>query len=347
MTRNTHGKSPGTKAWWKLLPPFIAALAVLHFAGDRAPAGTAPLAITTKPIASFSNFTSTTEFGAFTWRGGLTLSSPAENFGGLSGLMVGNNCQDLLAISDRGNWFTAKLSYTDDKLSGLSAPRLERMRDAKGKPLRSGPWSDAEAVTQLQFGKIGVAFERQVHIGTYDLAAKGLAAPFAPDAYPQGIDDGPWNGEIESLGQLPSGSFIAIAERQRDASGNTKAWIWQGTKVTPFSIERYGSYNVTDLAVLPDGNVLTIERSFTSFWFPGMAIRRFSAKTIASGNTVKPELLLQASLPLYAFDNMEGIALCERSGETRVTLVSDNNFNTTLQSTMLLQFAYRPETASP
>ncbi len=327
--------------------PVIVAVAILHINESRAPAGTTPLAVTAKPFASFNNFTSTTEFGAFAWRGGLTLSSATENFGGLSGLIVGNNCQDLLAISDRGNWFTAKLGYTDDKLSGLTAPRLERMRDAKGRPLRSGPWSDAEAVTQLQSGKIGVAFERQTHIGTYDLAKKGLAAAFAPIAYPQAIDDGPWNGEIESLGQMPDGRLIAIAERQRDASGNTKAWIWQGAKVTPFSVERYDSYNVTDLAVLPDGSVLTIERSFTSFWFPGMAIRRFSAKAIATGDTVKPELLLQASLPLYAFDNMEGISICERGGETRVTLLSDNNFNTTLQNTMLLQFAYKPDTPSP
>ena len=37
---------------------------------------------------------------------------------------------------------------------------------------------------------------------------------------------------------------------------------------------------------------------------------------------------------------MEAIALCERQGETRVTLMSDDNFNTSVQSTILLQFAY-------
>ena len=47
-------------------------------------------------------------------------------------------------------------------------------------------------------------------------------------------------------------------------------------------------------------------------------------------------------MPLYTIDNMEGIAVCERNGETRVTLQSDNNFNTRLQSTLMLQFAYKP-----
>jgi hypothetical protein len=38
---------------------------------------------------------------------------------------------------------------------------------------------------------------------------------------------------------------------------------------------------------------------------------------------------------------MEAIALCERQGDRRVTLMSDDNFNASVQSTILLQFAYR------
>jgi hypothetical protein len=39
---------------------------------------------------------------------------------------------------------------------------------------------------------------------------------------------------------------------------------------------------------------------------------------------------------------MEGIASCEHEGEARITVMSDNNFNATLQRTLLLQFAYEP-----
>ena len=74
---------------------------------------------------------------------------------------------------------------------------------------------------------------------------------------------------------------------------------------------------------------------------PGMAVRRFAIADIASGKPVIPELLLEATAPLYVIDNMEAIALCERQGETRVTLMSDDNFNSPVQSTILLQFAYR------
>ena len=145
-----------------------------------------------------------------------------------------------------------------------------------------------------------------------------------------------------ALGQLADDRYIAMSERQRDENGNTRAWIWQGNRATSFTLERYDSYNVTDLAVMPDGSVLTMERSFTRTSLPGMVIRRLSPDTVSQGVLIKPELLLEANVPLYAIDNMEGIAVCERNGETRVTLQSDNNFNTSIQSTLLLQFAYKP-----
>jgi hypothetical protein len=107
-------------------------------------------------------------------------------------------------------------------------------------------------------------------------------------------------------------------------------------------VERFGGYAITDLAVLPDGGILTLERVFGLSSLPGMAIRRFAAAEIAKGATVAPELLFAGTFPAYAIDNMEGIALCSRDGETRITLVSDNNFFSNVQRTLLLQFAYRP-----
>ena len=108
-----------------------------------------------------------------------------------------------------------------------------------------------------------------------------------------------------------------------------------------FSVQRFEDYSITDLAVLPDGAILTLERSFSRTSLPGMAIRRFSSAMIAAGATIEPELLFAGRFPFYAIDNMEGIAVCARDGETRLTVLSDNNFNTSLQRTLLLQFALR------
>jgi hypothetical protein len=317
----------------------LAAIALLVTSSS---VGADMFSVSASAISSFHNLSSSDDFGAFTFRGGLTLESGSREFGGLSGLVIGNRCEDLLAISDQGNWFTAKLNYDEGLLSGITGGKLKPMLDSKGKQQRGKAWSDAEAIAPLNNGKIGIAYERRVRFGAYDIATKGLSAPFEAIPHPPAIDRGPENSEVESFGQLRDGRYIAIAERQRDENGNPRAWIWRGNRATSFTIERYDSYNVTDLAVMPDGSVLTMERSFTRTSLPGMVVRRFSPSAVSQGTLVKPELLLEASVPLYAIDNMEGIAVCERDGETRVTLQSDNNFNTRIQSTLLLQFAYKP-----
>ena len=315
-----------------------AALLIFTFCGG-ARAGD-PLTVTAVPMASFSRLTNGTDFGPFDWRGGLTLGSKDKRFGGLSGLVLSENCERLTAVSDDGRWFAAELLYRDGTLHGLSNPRLEPLLDSKGKPQRNKDWADAEAVTRLASGKLGVAYERKTRFGAYDLGAKGFAARFERIRHPKAIDGGPENGEVEAFGQLGRGDYIAIAESQKDGQGNPRAWIWNGVRTVSFALTRHGDFAVTDLVVMANGDVLTMERRFESRTLPAMAVRRFRAADARDGRVIDPELLLEANVALHLIDNMEGIAACERDGETRVTFLSDDNFNRGLQRTLLLQFAY-------
>lgn len=301
-----------------------------------------PIAVSAATVSSFQNLSANGEFGHFSWRGGLSLTSPESKFGGLSGLVLSDDCENLIAISDAGSWFSAKLYYVDGKLSTLTDTKLSPMLDSKGKPQRNKVWGDAEAIVEISPGSIAVAYESRVRFGTYDIGRLGFAAPFKAMAHPKDIDRGPDNAEVEALGILPSGRYIAIAERNRDAAGNIRAWVWKGRVSDPFFITRFGDYNITDLAVMTDGTLLTLERSFSRGALPGMAIRRFSSASVKGNAIVEPELLLEARMPFFKIDNMEAISFCERDGEARITLLSDNNFNTTLQRTLLLQFAYKP-----
>ena len=302
-------------------------------------AGAEPVAVTSERIDSFRRLSASDGFGPFTFLGGLTLTSGTEDFGGFSGLVLDKGCEDLLAVSDRGQWLRARLVYDGDRLAGLADAQMSPIRDSKGRPQRSKAWADAEAVTRLRNGRIAVGFESRVRFGVYDLQSRGLDARFRALPHPREIDRGPENGEVEAFGEVSGGRLIAIAERQFDADRNIRGWLWAGRKVTRFSLEPHGSYEVTDLAV--DGDmVLTLERRFSATSLPGMAVRRFSVSGIAEDATVRPELLLEATAPLHVIDNMEAIGLCERQGEKRMTLMSDDNFNTSVQSTILLQFAY-------
>ncbi len=311
-----------------------------------APAAAAdPIMVTATRLSSFAA-TGGTSFGPLQWRGGLELTSGDEKFGGLSGLVLSADCTGLLAISDAGRWFRGRLAYDGTGLAGLADAELAPMLDDKGRPPRSKPLGDAEAVADLGGGEVLVGFESRPRIGIYDIGKSGLAARFQPVKSPKAIRTGPGNAELESVGRFAAGpyqgDFIAISEFNADPQGNIRAWVWNARRRVAFSVQRYEDYKITDLALLPDGGILIIERSFGSSLLPGMTIHRFEASAIKDGGTVEPQLLFAGRAPFYAIDNMEGIALCARDGETRITIVSDNNFNTGLQRTLLLQFAYTP-----
>ncbi len=321
------------------------ALTVLALFAAFGLAHAGPIAVNSTPVASFQNLSSNSQFGPLAWRGGLSLESSDADFGGLSGLVLDQDCQRLTAVSDAGRWFTATLAYDGEgRLSGLDDARLGPMLDGRGKAPRYKRQADAEAIAALGQGKYLVGFENDVRVTFYDLSKGGLKARAQLVKSPKAITEGPPNGEMESLGLLSTGpykgNYIVISEKNRDAQDNIRGWIWKSWKTVPFAVQRLEDYDITDLALLPDGDVLTLERSFSSTSLPGMAIRRFHSSAIAAGAIVKPDTVFAGRVPFYNIDNMEGLALCQRHGEVRITLVSDNNFNTALQRTLLLQFSF-------
>jgi hypothetical protein len=305
-----------------------------------------PLNITSSSLSRFALFTNATSFGPLTWRGGIDVTSSNEKFGGLSGLVMVDECSSLHAVSDAGSWFTANVIYTGDVLSGLTSSSISPILDNRGKPPPSKRWGDAEAIAVGPNGKTIVGFESRARVGAYDLAGKGLRAKFQNLNPPKDIVRGQQNGELESVGYFSNGAlkgyYIAIAESNLDTQGNTKAWVWNGKQSFAFSIRQIENYNITDLAMLPNGDILLLQRSYGPLTLPGMAMSRFPASDISQGKTIQPETLLEAKVPFYALDNRDGLAVCERNGELRVNILSDNNFKTDVQRTLLLQFAYTP-----
>ena len=305
-----------------------------------------PLTITSANLGRFALLTNATSFGPLTWRGGIELTSPNGKFGGLSGLIMTDECTSLRAVSDAGRWITANVAYTGNVLTGLANAQIAPILDEKGKPPPSKRWGDAEAMTAGPNGKTIVGFETRTRVGTYDLNGQGMRAKFQSLNPPKEISRGPRNGELESVGYFTGGSlkgyYLAVAESNLNTEGHTKAWAWNGKRSITFSIKQLESYEITDLAMLPNGDILLLQRSYGSLTLPGMAMSRFPASDIKQGKTVQPQTLLDVRAPFYAIDNMEGLAVCERNGELRVNILSDNNFKTDLQRTLLLQFAYTP-----
>ena len=308
------------------------------------------LTVRTMPVKSFTLFTQLVTFGGLEWRGGIELASEDERFGGLSSLELSQDGTGLLAVSDRGFWFKADLAYTDGHLSGLDNAVMAPILAADGKPNKGKVRSDAEALAGWEPGRIDgkviVGFESRARAGLFDLGKDGFKARFKDLKLPKEMAKGPPNKELEAIGRFTSGPFagsiLAISELNKDENGDIRAFLWGGRKAFNFSIKQFEDYAITDLAILPDGDILTVERSFGASALPGMAIRRIKTQDIIANGAVSPSLVFSGRMPFYRIDNMEGIAVSKLNGETRITIVSDNNYRPQFQRTLLLQFALKP-----
>jgi hypothetical protein len=102
------------------------------------------------------------------------------------------------------------------------------------------------------------------------------------------------------------------------------------------------STNPTDCAFLPNGDLLVLER--------GVVLVNFAARLVRiRAADVKPGAQMQGEVLFEAvggdLDNMEGLAVHPGpDGRTRITLVSDNNFNDWERS-LLLEFTLPAEPA--
>ena len=69
-----------------------------------------------------------------------------------------------------------------------------------------------------------------------------------------------------------------------------------------------------------------------------MRIRHIAARDLKPGAVLSGDILIEADMD-YEIDNMEGLAAhLDEKKRTVLTLISDDNFNSFLQRTILLQF---------
>ncbi len=327
----------------------IGGLVVLLLAGvpaaaqmSRAPASTQRIEISAQLIEAFDpRDTSQTQFGALRFRGGLLLTSPHRDFGGLSALrMIGDGTR-FLALTDKGHWLRARLVMRDGRPVGVADAELAPVLGPDGRPVatRRG-WYDTEALAD-DGGTLYVGIERAHEILRFDYGRDGLRARGQPIGVPPAIKALPSNRGIECLvmppkGQPLAGTLIAISERGLDVAGNILGFLI-GPGGGSFTVKRSDEFDVSDCALTPRGDLLILERRFS--WTRGLAIRirrvplaRVSPRAVLDG----PEVIF-ADMGSQ-IDNFEGMAVHrEASGAVVLTLISDDNFSP-LQRTMLLQF---------
>ncbi|WP_334176173.1 esterase-like activity of phytase family protein [Pseudoxanthobacter sp.] len=308
-----------------------------------------PLPVETAPIGHFDLARpDRTRFGALTFLGGLAVRSPGREVAGLSGLTLTGDGDDIVAVSDFGRWFRARLiTDAEGRPTGLTDTWLGPILDVDGRPTYKSR-VDAEAIAALPAGGFLVSLE-----------GRGLMRFRGPDPFrarPVPVPLPPWlkrlpsNRGIEAIAaeRLPGGGarYIAIAEAatgdglipaaivpatpHEDAGFAAAAWRSRPVRAVD-------GFSVTDAAFLPDGGLLLLERRYDRPIGVYMRLRRISAAELAGRGPLTGEEILRADFG-QEIDNMEGLAVHrDRAGRLIVTLISDDN-RSLFQRTLLLRF---------
>ena len=133
-----------------------------------------------------------------------------------------------------------------------------------------------------------------------------------------------------------AGSTLLLPENIPDANGNHAGWLLGKADAGPLSLTAIEGVNPTDCAFLPNGDLLVLERGIALFAFVARLIR-VPAADVHRGALLTGQILLEASGS--DIDNMEGLAVHKApDGGSRITLISDNNFND-WERNLLLEFS--------
>jgi hypothetical protein len=303
--------------------------------------------ITAQPIAAFDiRDPSRRQFGLLEFRGGLVLRSPNKNFGGISAIRLAPDGAHFISLSDRGWWLRGRIVYDDTRPTAIADAEMAPILGADGRPLAARGWFDTESIAE-DGGTLYVGIERVHQIVRFNYGKDGLLARGQPIAVPPGLRTLPANKGLEALVFVPkglhqkesalAGTLIAISERGLDKAGNINAFLIGGPAPGGFAVKRNASYDISDAALLPGGDLLLLERRFN--WTSGLSVRmrRIALGEIKPGALVDGPILFEADLG-YEIDNMEGLSVHRgASGEIVLTLISDDNFSM-IQRTLLLQF---------
>jgi hypothetical protein len=285
-------------------------------------------------------------FGALQFRSGLVLTSSYPGFGGLSGLRLDANGERFISFSDKGTWFTGRIVYRGNEMTGLADVEAAPMLGPDGKPLTARGWYDSESIAidgaQIENSQIYIGLERVNQVLRFDFSkgftrSRGEVVPMPP-----AVKKLPYNKGLEALLFVPrdlplTGTLIAFSERGLDANGNLIAFLVGGPTPGQFSVRRSQKFDISDATLLPSGDILLLERKFSLVEGLNVRIRRVALKSLAPGALVDGPVIFEADLG-DEVDNMEGIdSFVTPEGDTVLTMVSDDNFSL-IQRTLMLQF---------
>lgn len=323
------------------------ALFPFAYAQKDSPGRTSAIRINATPIPVFQpDNPAQNRFGALEFRGGLVLTSDDTSFGGISALRVHADGAHFVALSDRATWFIGRIVYEKNHPVGITDAFAAPVLDGDGKP---APRWDTESIAE-DGNTLYVGLERTNDIFRFDFRWKSFPANAHPVPAPPELKDLPFNQGLEALVYVPKKNkppqtLIGFSEKGLTPEGNLKAFLIHGPATGTFAVKRKDGFDVSDAAVLPDGGILILERQYSQSRGVQMRIRRLRPDDIKPGALVDGPTIVDVDTRSQ-IDNMEALSVYrDRSGDTILTLMSDDNFSP-IQRTLLLQFVLKKQPAN-
>ena len=316
-----------------LLPVLLGQCVDGSIPGTVTPVQNQRITINSAPVTLDTSYPARRRVGALRFLGGWHLTSDARSFGGLSALDVDGN--RVTALGDGGTVVRFRLG----RFGNASDASIIRLPDGCGKVVRKYD-NDTEALAHD--GKRTnwwVAYESRNAICRTSAdftVGESVARPDAITAWPR--KSGP-----ESMTRLADGRFLVIAEDARDYGDIRPAVIFDRDPTDPAAVATTLGYRApfgfkpTDVAQLPDGRLLVLNRRFA-------LTSLFSAKLVLlppleekPRGVLQGPTIAQLQSPVIA-DNFEGLSVSVENGKPIIWMISDNNFMR-WQRTLLLKFA--------
>jgi hypothetical protein len=246
----------------------------------------------------------------------------------------------MIAISDRGTWLKADLGYQNGDLTHLENGRAAPILGTDGDKVGIGR-RDAEGLTRAPQGGYVISFEGRHRLNHYPAAPLPTGHAPVPLATPEGLSKAPMNKGLEAIVPLSEDRYLLLTEDHRNDELDTIGWILTNphdankSTATEVSFAVSGLFHPTDAALLPNGDVLVLERRYVAVKGGSMRLRRIAREAIIPGARLVGTILGTIAPPLTV-DNMEGLAVrIGPNGETLIYVMSDDNFRTGLGSLFL------------
>ncbi len=205
--------------------------------------------------------------------------------------------EHFLALSDRASWFLGRIVYENNRPAGIADASAAPVLDGDGKP---APRWDTESIAE-DGTTLYVGLERINSIFSFDFDWKSFPANARPVAGPPELKDLPFNQGLEAMVFVPkkyklAGTLIGFSEKGLTEAGNLKAFLIGGPTPGMFAVKRTDDYDISDAAILPNGDILILERQYSLQRGVAMRIRRIRLDDIKPGALVDGAVVVETGV---------------------------------------------------